>query len=108
VYFRRYAVKDVYFRRYATKEEGGAIECVNWKGRLTAILDKPNSPEETAGGSKALVAGRVLKIYFGSDHALDAPAMSAPTSAPAPRSPARQSLRSGPPPSSSIPALRHG
>ena len=67
------AFHDVHFRRYAIKEEGGAIECVNWKGRLTAILDKPNLPEETAGESKALVAKRVSKTYFGGDDALDAP-----------------------------------
>jgi N-methylhydantoinase A len=55
------------------KEEGGAIECVNWKGRLTAILEKPNLPEEIAGKLKAPVAKRVSKTYFGGDEALDAP-----------------------------------
>jgi N-methylhydantoinase A len=67
------AFHDVHFRRYAMKEEGGAIECVNWKGRLTAILEKPNLPEEIAGKLKAPVAKRVSKTYFGGDEALDAP-----------------------------------
>ena len=66
------AFHDVHFRRYAMKEEGGAIECVNWKGRLTAILDKPNLPEEAAGELKAPEARRVSKTYFGGDDALDA------------------------------------
>jgi N-methylhydantoinase A len=64
---------DVHFRRYAVKEDGGAIECVNWKGRLTAILDKPNLPEETAGGKAAPEAKRVSKTYFGGDTAVEAP-----------------------------------
>ena len=64
---------DVHFRRYAMKEEGGAIECVNWKGRLSAILDKPNSQEETVGESMAPEAKRVSQTYFGGDDALDAP-----------------------------------
>ena len=55
------------------KEEGGAIECVNWKGRLSAILDKPNSPKETAGESMTPEAKRESKTYFGGDDALDAP-----------------------------------
>jgi len=67
------AFHDVHFRRYAMKEEGGAIECVNWKGRLTAILEKPNLPEEIAGELKAPVAKRVSKTYFGGGEALDAP-----------------------------------
>tara|TARA_Y100001970_G_scaffold294373_1_gene452101 strand:- start:212 stop:2284 length:2073 start_codon:yes stop_codon:yes gene_type:complete len=32
---------NVHFRRYAVKEEGGIIECINWKGRLIAEMDKP-------------------------------------------------------------------
>ncbi|MFP6777036.1 MAG: hydantoinase/oxoprolinase family protein [Alphaproteobacteria bacterium] len=64
---------DVHFRRYAMKEEGGAIECVNWKGRLSAILNKPNSQEETVGESMAPEAKRVSQTYFGGDDALDAP-----------------------------------
>jgi N-methylhydantoinase A len=64
---------DVHFRRYAIKEEGGAIECINWKGRLTAILDKPTMPAEATSGHKVLTAKRVSKTYFGGDEALDAP-----------------------------------
>lgn len=64
---------DVHFRRYAIKEEGGAIECVNWKGRLTAILDKPTQPQEVAGGAAAPAAKRVSKTYFGGAEALDSP-----------------------------------
>ena len=64
---------DVHFRRYAVKEEGGAIECVNWKGRLTAILDKPTLPGEAAGDGTAPTAKRISKTHFGGGEAVDAP-----------------------------------
>jgi N-methylhydantoinase A len=67
------AFHDVHFRRYAIKEEGGAIECVNWKGRLTATLDKPNLPKQAAGAESPPRAKRISKTYFGGDDAVQAP-----------------------------------
>lgn len=64
---------DVHFRRYAIKEEGGAIECVNWKGRLTAILDKPTLQEEPIKTSSPPAAKRVSNLYFGGDKPVEAP-----------------------------------
>ena len=37
---------NVHFRRYAVKEEGGTIECINWKGRLIAEMSKPPHARE--------------------------------------------------------------
>jgi N-methylhydantoinase A len=67
------AFHDVHFRRYAIKEEGGAIECVNWKGRLTATLDKPNLPKEAAGAESPPRAKRISETYFGGTEAVEAP-----------------------------------
>ena len=36
---------DTHFQRYAVKEEESIIECIDWKGRLSAILDKPTIPK---------------------------------------------------------------
>ncbi len=67
------AFHDVHFRRYAVKEEGGAIECVNWKGRITAFLDKPALPAEPAGSAAPPAPRRTQRAYFGEAGSLDAP-----------------------------------
>ncbi len=36
---------ETHFQRYAVKEEESIIECIDWKGRLSAILDKPTIPK---------------------------------------------------------------
>ena len=64
---------NVHFRRYAVKEEGGAIECVNWKGRLTAILDKPALAKDRVGVATVPKATRVSKAFFGGAEAEEAP-----------------------------------
>ena len=57
---------DVHLRRYAVKEEGGAIECINWKGRITAFLEKPSFPTEADGRRRAAQAPRrTTQAYFG-------------------------------------------
>lgn len=64
---------EVHFRRYAVKEEGGAIECVNWKGRITSFLDKPSLPTEPAGDSAPPPPRRTTRAYFGEAGSLDTP-----------------------------------
>ena len=64
---------DVHFRRYAVKEEGGAIECINWKGRITAYLDKPSFPTEPATDAAPPAPRRTMRAYFGEAGALDTP-----------------------------------
>ena len=64
---------DVHFRRYAVKEEGGAIECINWKGRITAFLDKPSFPTEAAGDTALPKPRRTTRAYFGEAGGLDTP-----------------------------------
>ncbi len=67
------AFHDVHFRRYAVKEEGGAIECVNWKGRLTASLEKPALATEAVGGAAPPEPGRRAKAYFNDAGSLETP-----------------------------------
>ncbi len=64
---------DVHFRRYAVKEEGGAIECINWKGRITAFLDKPSFPSEPAAGPTPPAPRRTMPAFFGEAGSLDTP-----------------------------------
>ena len=64
---------EVHFRRYAVKEEGGAIECVNWKGRITAFLDKPSLPTEPPAGAAPPPLRRTARAYFGEAGSLDTP-----------------------------------
>ena len=61
------------FRRYAVKEEGGAIECINWKGRITAFLDKPSFPTEPMADGPLPKPRRTTRAYFGEAGALDTP-----------------------------------
>ncbi len=67
------AFHDVHFRRYAVKEEGGAIECINWKGRITAFLDKPSFPAEAMTDAALPKPRHTTRAYFGEAGALDTP-----------------------------------
>lgn len=64
---------DAHFRRYAVKEEGGTIECINWKGRITAFLDKPSFPTEAVADTALPAPRRTMRAYFGESGALDTP-----------------------------------
>lgn len=56
---------NVHFRRYAVKEEGGTIECINWKGRLIAEMAKPpHALDELNISSKIMTADRIVSAYF--------------------------------------------
>ena len=54
----------VHFRRYAVKEEGGVIECINWKGRLIAELAKPPHAQVDATNTSEILPGRTVSAYF--------------------------------------------
>ena len=54
----------VHFRRYAVKEEGGVIECINWKGRLIAELAKPPHAQLDATSSSDILPDRTVSAYF--------------------------------------------
>jgi N-methylhydantoinase A len=64
---------DVHFRRYAFREDGGAIECVNWKGRITALLDKPSLQRETVRRGAVPEPDRFTKAYFEESGSLETP-----------------------------------
>ncbi len=57
------AFHDTHFQRYAVKEDDSIIECMDWKGRLSAILDKPTIPKVTATTKKAKES-RISEAYF--------------------------------------------
>ncbi len=63
---------DVHFRRYAVQEEDGAIECVNWKGRITAVLDRPTLPS-LARRDGVPTPDRTAKAFFGEADRVEAP-----------------------------------
>ncbi|MGD9536354.1 MAG: hydantoinase/oxoprolinase family protein [Alphaproteobacteria bacterium] len=52
-------------RLYAVRDPGSEIECINWKGRLTAHLEKPRLlGAEAARGGAAPKPDRVQRAYF--------------------------------------------
>ena len=46
------------------KEEGGTIECINWKGRLIAEMDKPPHAHAELNTSSKFDADRTVSAYF--------------------------------------------
>ena len=55
---------DVHERLYAVKDPDGPIECMNWKGRLTAILPKPEETVDEAAVERSAVPTRTTGAYF--------------------------------------------
>ena len=55
---------NVHFRRYAVKEEGGTIECINWKGRLIAEMSKPPHVRNELNTSSKMTVDRTVSAYF--------------------------------------------
>lgn len=56
---------DFHERLYAVSDPGSEIECINWKGRLTARLDKPKPPRAVEGaGGAAPRPDRLQMAYF--------------------------------------------
>ena len=61
----------VHERLYGVMEENGQLECLHWKGRLSARLERP-SPQTSgfeAGGE--IAAARVMEAYFGAHGRLE-------------------------------------
>ncbi len=66
---------EVHERLYGVKEEDGLLECLHWKGRLTAFLDRPR-PAAAADGTEgrgARAPRRVTRAYFGDAGFLETP-----------------------------------
>ncbi len=58
------AFHDTHERLYGVREPGASLECLNWKGRLTARLDRP-SPEAVRAASASLATPeRSAKAFF--------------------------------------------
>ncbi len=55
---------SVHERLYAVNDPEGPIECLNWKGRLTATLPKPVEPVVEAASGGAPVPSRTTRAYF--------------------------------------------
>ncbi len=54
----------VHERLYAVNDPDGPIECMNWKGRLTAVLPKPAEPTVDNSAQKTPEPGRTAAAYF--------------------------------------------
>ena len=63
----------VHERLYGVKEEGGLLECLNWKSRLTAFLERPKPQSVEAVAEGAAQPRTVSKAYFGAAGHLDTP-----------------------------------
>ncbi len=55
---------EIHERLYAVKDPASHLECMNWKGRLTATLAKPRLNPEPAGLAHAPKPARQAHAYF--------------------------------------------
>ena len=58
---------EVHERLYGVKEEDGLLECLNWKGRLTAFLDRPRPAAAAVDTARSgpPVPRRTTRAFFG-------------------------------------------
>ena len=58
---------EVHERLYGVKEENGLLECLNWKGRLTAFLDRPQPATAAEGAVRSgpPAPRRTTRAFFG-------------------------------------------
>ena len=61
----------VHERLYAVKDPEGPIECMNWKGRLTAILPKPADPIAAEAAESRPEPSRTTTAYFEGSGAIE-------------------------------------
>jgi N-methylhydantoinase B len=67
------AFHETHERLYGVREPGASLECLNWKGRLTARLDRP-SPDAMQAAKRAGVAPqRSAKAFFPEDGECETP-----------------------------------
>ena len=66
---------EVHERLYGVKEEDGLLECLNWKGRLTAFLDRPQPAAAADGRARPgpPAPRRTVPAYFGEAGFLETP-----------------------------------
>ncbi len=62
---------EVHERLYGVKEEGSILECLHWKGRLSARLDRPMPKALPSAHGGANEASRVIQAHFGSHGRLE-------------------------------------
>jgi N-methylhydantoinase A len=55
---------DIHERLYAVKDPASPLECMNWKGRLTAHLEKPRLRAAPSGVAHAPRPDRSSRAYF--------------------------------------------
>jgi N-methylhydantoinase B len=67
------AFNENHQRLYGVSEEDAVLECLNWKGRLTASLEKPAPSRARAGIGAAPTADRSTRAFFGDLGEFDAP-----------------------------------
>ena len=95
----KHGFDTVHHRLYAVNDPDGPIECMNWKGRLTAVLPKPAEPVVEAASERTPEPERTTSAYFEGIGARDTRVYSGadlrePTSVRATSSRARRSSRS--------------
>ncbi len=64
---------EVHERLYGVMEEDGMLECLHWKGRLSARLERPSPQTSAAEGGGEAMAARVTEAYFGTRGRLETP-----------------------------------
>ncbi|MEZ5100080.1 MAG: hydantoinase/oxoprolinase family protein [Thermoleophilia bacterium] len=68
----RAAFDEQHERLYEVRDDKAPLECVNWKGRLTARLPKPRRPEPAAGTGEAR-PDTTVTAYFDETGAVETP-----------------------------------
>jgi len=64
---------QVHERLYGVKEENGMLECLHWKGRLIARLDRPTPQLSTSIGGSGAESTRNVEAYFGEHGRMSTP-----------------------------------
>ena len=64
---------EIHERLYAVKDPASHLECMNWKGRLTAHLDKPRLVAAASGARHAPTPDRHSNAYFSGLGRVDTP-----------------------------------
>ena len=64
---------QVHERLYGVKEENGMLECLHWKGRLIARLDRPTPQPSGAGSASQAKPARAVHAYFGAHGRMETP-----------------------------------
>ena len=61
----------VHERLYGVMEENGQLECLHWKGRLSARLERPSPQTSGVEAGGEIAAARVMEAYFGAHGRLE-------------------------------------